>query len=320
MLETKGKFGDYKIIEEIGQGGMGKVYKAYHPHLDKTVAIKVMLHVESNSQKQRDRFFSEAKNTARLTHPNIVNIHDVIMGELDYIVMDFIEGSSLETLLKKTKFSPRKALEIIRDTALAIDYAHKNDIVHRDLKPANIIIETQSKRPIVMDFGISKNIKKQKGLTQTGELLGTLQYMAPEQAEGNLRSISPATDVYSLGAILYEMITGHKIVEGNTQYNLIHNIVNQEVIPPRNINPYIAKDIETICMKALEKEPKRRYQTAQAFAEDIERFLNGEIISARPANLLYRLGKNIQRYKLPIASICTSLLLLFAILLAMRIK
>jgi serine/threonine protein kinase len=300
--DTPLQLGHYQLLTEVGCGGMGKVYKAYHRQLDRVVAIKVMLRNKNFGDKERQRFIAEAKLTARLSHPNIIAVHDVaIEGDSDYIVMDFIEGESLASSIKKGRPSNRKALEIIRKVALAIDYAHENSIVHRDLKPGNIMIEKGTERPVVMDFGLAKNIKLGKELTASGELLGTPRYMSPEQAEGNHRLISPATDVYALGAILYEMIAGCPVVDGASPVHVIYNIMHKEVVPPRQRNKKISAELETICMKALEKEPARRYTTARAMAEDIERFFNGEVLSAHPSGTFYRQWKKVRSHKAAIA-------------------
>lgn len=304
------QLGHYKLLVEIGCGGMGKVYKAYHQQLDRVVAIKVMLRNQNFGDKERQRFIAEAKLTARLSHPNIIAVHDVASeNDTDYIVMDFIEGDSLAAILKKGRLSNRKSLEIIRKVALAIDYAHENDIVHRDLKPGNIMIEKESDRPVVMDFGLAKNIKVGKELTASGEVLGTPRYMAPEQAEGNNRKISPLTDVYALGAILYEMITGSPVVDGSSPVHLFYNIMHKEIIPPRQRNAKISLELETICMKALEKDPARRYPSARAMAEDIERFFNGEALWAHPSGIWYRSWKKVRSHR-PAVAMC----LLFCLL------
>lgn len=291
------QLGPYEIIAELGSGGMGKVYKAYHRQLDRMVAIKVMLMADP-ADRERLRFLSEAKLTAQLRHPNIVAIHDVATeGETDYIVMEFIEGESLAAMLKRSRPSPRRSLEIMKEVSLAIDYAHTMGIIHRDLKPANIMVEKKSGRAVVMDFGLAKKISG-KTLTQTGDVVGTPQYMAPEQALGKQKEISPRTDIYALGTIMYELLTGSPAFTGTTPYKLLFNILNKEVIPPRKRNSKLAADLDTICLKALEKEPARRYENARAMAEDMERFLSGEMILARPHSYWYRSWRNLQQHKL----------------------
>lgn len=311
VVGPQGKLGPYELIEEIGAGGMGRVFKAYHTQLDRVVALKV-LHSGKISERERGRFFAEAKLTAKLKHPNIVTVYDVTTDNAtDYIVMELIEGASLQDVLKRSPFSVRKSLEIIKDVALAIDYAHQQNIIHRDLKPANIMIEQHGGRPVVMDFGLAKDIKLEKDVTKSGEILGTPKYMSPEQAGGNVRNVSPLSDVYALGAILYEMLAGVPAVDGPTPYAIIVNIINKDVIPLRQRHPHLSIDLETICQKALEKEPSRRYASAGALAGDIERFLNGEVILARPSTLWHRCWKTIVRQKIgaTVAAIATLLFL-----------
>lgn len=276
--------GAYQILEEIGSGGMGKVYKAYHQQLDKTVAIKVMIRTGPTAERERSRFLAEAQIAAKLHHPNIVPVYDVGSVEgRDFIVMEYIEGQSLDKLLANNLPSTRKAMEIMREVALAMHYAHENGIVHRDLKPANLIIHKQTGKPIVMDFGLAKNINKESNLTKSGEILGTPRYMAPEQVLPRGR-VTPATDVFAMGAILYEMLTGKPTIKGQTAMNMLYALTQQAIEPPRHYNQRLAAELDIICMKALEKNPAQRYASAQAFAEDIERFLNGEAILARPGN------------------------------------
>ncbi len=290
-------FGLYEILSEIGRGGMGRVYKAFHPKLKKTVAIKVML--KSQNDKNRKRFLSEAQMMAKLNHPNIVPIHDVgSYDDQDYIVMDFIEGEPLSDILKNTKFSTRKALEIMKEVASGMAYAHRNDIIHRDLKPSNIMIEKNTNRPVIMDFGLAKNLKANDDLTKSGEILGTPKYMSPEQVEGKSARITYATDVYSLGAILYEMLTRQEIFSRAETHQIIFKIMYSEIIPPCVHNPLLSKEVESICMKALEKKQENRYKNAQELADDIERFLNGDAILARPPKWTQKLWKKIHKHKI----------------------
>ena len=308
--EKRPKLGVYEIVKELGAGGMGKVYQAYHPQLSRTVAIKVMLHGGQISAKDRARFIAEANLTAQLRHPNIVVVYDTASeGETDYMVMEFLDGEPLSSTMKKTRLSPRRTLEIMKDVALAVDYAHQQNIVHRDLKPANIMIEKNTNRPVVMDFGLAKNIKVGKELSKTGDILGTPRYMAPEQARGDVRAITAATDIYALGAILYEMLTGAPVVDGATAFNMIYNIINKDIIPPRQKNPNLSVDLESICLKALEKEPARRYASAKEMAEDFDRFLRGEITLARPVGVWQQSWKKIVRHKLAVG-----LILLFCLI------
>ncbi|BBM85061.1 serine/threonine protein kinase [Candidatus Uabimicrobium amorphum] len=307
-----GTFAVYKLEKQIGAGGMGRVYKAYHARLDRTVAIKVILGTQST--ENQSRFLEEGKLTAKLHHPNIVTVHDMgtYQGQ-DYIVMDYIEGGSLSDLLAKKKLNIRRSLEIIKDVCYAMGYAHKSNIIHRDLKPSNIMMNNGD-TPLVMDFGLAKNIENSSELTREGSVIGTPRYMAPEQAAGHIHRLSPATDVYSLGAILYQMITRKAVIDGQTPVEMIFSILHRDVIPPRKHNSKISKELESICLKALEKTPKDRYQNGREMAEDIERMLNGEAIEARRASFSYFLWKKVQRHKLPIAITTTiSMLLLFTL-------
>ncbi|WP_372369889.1 tetratricopeptide repeat protein [Candidatus Uabimicrobium sp. HlEnr_7] len=275
------KFGPYQIIEVVGVGGMGKVYKAFHPELDREIAIKVM-HADVESPKQRQRFFIEAKLMAKLNHPSIASVYDVgTIEKQNYIVMDYIKGKSLRTLNLEKSLSPKRSIEIIRLSALAIDYAHKTGVIHRDLKPANIMVDEDTKLPVIMDFGLAKDLHPSGEVTKSGEILGTPRYMSPEQAEGKQSMIGAPTDVYSLGTVMYELLTQQPAVPGNDPAGIIYNILYLEVVPPRKKNPRLSLGIEAICLKCLEKNPKYRYQTAKALADDIERLLNGEMIEAR---------------------------------------
>ncbi len=298
------QLGPYKILEEIGSGGVGKVYKARHQQLDKTVAIKVLLQDSEIGEIERGRFLAEAKLIAKLNHPNIVRAQDFgNMGGQDYIVMDLIEGQSLGQILGSgKKYSFREGVKILRDVALAISYAHEEGFIHRDLKPANLMIDKREGKPLVMDFGLAKNLRGAKDITKTGEILGTPRYMAPEQTGGQGSQVSALTDVYALGAILYEVITGHKAINGESFFNIVYRIVHGEIIPPRQLVSSIALDLETICMKALEKDPAKRYSSAQAMADDMTRFLEGEMVLARPHNFWQKARKKIYKNRVFVAS------------------
>ncbi len=294
---TLEKVGPYRIIEEVGAGGMGRVYKAYHNQLDRVVAVKVMLDSSGRNSSERQRFLVEAKLTAKLNHPNIVRVFDVgTEGSIDYLVMDFIEGITLHEAMIE-RFSPRKGLSLIKKVALAMEHAHQKNIVHRDLKPGNILIRAKDQEPLVMDFGLAKNIKFAADITRTGSVMGTPVYMAPEQAEGKHRKINARTDVYALGAILYEMFTNMTPVTGKSAAQVMYNILHQDIVPPTRYNNRLAKEPEAICLKALEKDPRKRYQSAQELADDIDRFLNGEVIIARPLNPWSRMLRKVKKNK-----------------------
>ena len=305
------KVGAYDILEQIGAGGMAKVYKARHEQLDRIVAIKVMK--SSGKGQGHQRFLSEAKLSARLKHPNIVSVHDSgSIDDIDYIVMDFIPGKTLQNFITQSKTGLDRSLQIMKQVMAAVEYAHDNGIIHRDLKPSNIIIEQHSKRPLVMDFGLAKEIKHGKDMTKTGEIIGTPKYMAPEQASGQKRKISPKTDVYSLGAIFYQLLTGIAPFQGRSTMAILYSVLHTEAIPLRKINPKIPVELETMCMKALEKQPEKRYQSVKEFKHDLELFLNGEPITARPVGVLVRGWKKIRKHKL-VASLLVTIIALLAI-------
>ena len=280
----------YRIMEEVGSGGMGKVYKAYDKNLQRYVAIKMLI---SNDVKtaQNKRFASEAKIMAKLQHPNIIAIHNVLLYEnKNCIVMDYLQGKSLAKYRKSHKIPVKKVLHFIHSAALAIHYAHSNGIIHRDLKPENLFIEEE--RLVVMDFGLAKYVEGEN-LTKTNTTLGTPRYMSPEQVNGT-KSLNPATDIYSLGVILYEMLCGSYAIKGATPVKIMYNVIKSNITPLRKINKNIAKDLEIICHKATQKMPDERYSTAKDFADDIERFLNGKPIAARPKKFIVQL---LQKHK-----------------------
>ncbi len=308
------KLGPYQILAEIGTGGMGKVYRAYHPQLDRVVAVKVMLHTGQLASRERSRFLSEAQLAAKLQHPNIVAVHDIGTDQgLDYIVMDYIEGDSLENILKRELPSPRRALEILEEVALAMEYAHQKGIIHRDLKPGNLLIEKATGKTLITDFGLAKNLEVETHLTHSGEALGTPKYMAPEQAMGDQSQISIRTDVYAMGAILYELLTGQQAVQGETTAKTIYGVLYEDVIPPRKHNPKLAAELNIICLKALSKEPTQRYTSAGALAEDIRRFLNGEMILARRPTVWYYAKRFLKHHRVAAILVgALTLLLTFA--------
>jgi predicted Ser/Thr protein kinase len=286
--------GPYKVIGEVARGGMGVVYKARDRHLRRLVAIKVLRGAGADGEEVA-RFRREAEASARLQHSNIVPIHAV--GEVlrrPFFVMDFIEGRSLQDLVRAGELSPRSALEIAEQIAEALHYAHQQGVIHRDLKPANIIVDRFG-RPQVMDFGLAKQIDDDVGLTKAGTTMGTPAYMPPEQAAGDLAEIDEQSDVYSLGALLYEMITGKPPFAGSSTMNILMKVLEDDPLPPRSINPRIHRDVETICLKAMDKAKERRYVSAHDFAEDIRRFRAGEAISASPASVIHRARRAVGR-------------------------
>jgi formylglycine-generating enzyme required for sulfatase activity/tRNA A-37 threonylcarbamoyl transferase component Bud32 len=279
--------GPYEVVSEISRGGMGIVYKARDTKLKKLVAIKVLIRGGQASEEERKRFQREAESAARLQHSNIVPIHSVgICDGLPYFVMDFIEGEQLDLLIDRGSVSPRQALDYTEQLADALAYAHAAGVIHRDIKPANVIIDRYG-RPQLMDFGLAKEVDAadRTQLTQVGTTMGTPTYMPPEQAEGDLEGIDAQSDVYSLGAVLYEMLTGQPPFEGPTTMAILMKVLEEEPSRPRRLNPRIHRDIETICLKAMAKEKRERYKSAEELREDVQRFKAGEAINAaQPGN------------------------------------
>jgi len=295
--------GKYRIIRQIGKGAMGRVFLAKDPDLDRIVAIKTMISGEDASEKSIARFTAEARSAGKLKHPSIVSVHEIgHIGSTHFMVMDFIEGKTLESIIQQGKLKPRRTAEIIRDTAYALQYAHEHGVIHRDIKPANIIISRNGTVHLT-DFGLARNLESDSSLTKSGEVMGTPVYLNPEQAEGRSKKVDPRSDIYSLGAVLYEMLTGAPPVTGDNLMQIIIQVMDKYPAMPSKLNSKIHRDIEIICMKALSKEPKRRYQTASQFGDDLDRFIAGEAISARPASFLYKATRHIRKHSISTALI-----------------
>jgi len=295
--QVAGKFGRYEVIEEIARGGMGIVTKVRDPKLNRVVALKVMIAGEAASEELVQRFHIEAQSAAKLRHANIVAIHDVGVAEgLRYFTMDFVEGESLAKAIRDGSLTTRQSLEILEKTARAVHYAHGQAIVHRDLKPGNVLLDEHGE-PQITDFGLAKDIETDFSLTESGAAMGTPAYMPPEQALGESKKVDARSDVYSLGAMMYEMITGRPPFTAENRLALMLRLVDEEAVPPSKLNASVNPDVETICLKCLAKERERRYQTAEELADDIARFLNGEAILARPSSIIYRTRKRLLRHK-----------------------
>jgi hypothetical protein len=303
-------FGPYELIEEIGRGGMGVVYAARQPALGRTVAVKLLLAGAFASEAALRRFQLEAAAAAKLQHPNIVAIHDY--GEVDgqpYYAMDLVTGRNLAELCAGRPLPVRRAAEILRLLAGAVHYAHQHGILHRDLKPSNVLVDEES-RPRITDFGLAKMLGSTEGATLTGQMLGSPSYAATEQVAGRDAEITAASDVYGLGALFYHLVTGRAPFNAATPAETVRLVLDTEPPPPRLLNPTLPHDLETICLKCLEKEPARRYATAADVAEDVERFLSERPIRARPPGVLYRMGKFARRHRAGVAAAGFALLAL----------
>jgi serine/threonine protein kinase/Tfp pilus assembly protein PilF len=290
-----GELGDYELLEEVGRGGQGVVFRARQKSLNRTVALKVIGLGQWASKAHLKRFRREAEAAASLEHPGIVPIHEV--GERDgscYFSMKFIEGGQLDEIVRREPMPIRQAAELIAKVARTVHYAHEHGILHRDIKPGNILLDAKGE-PHLTDFGLARLLETESTVTRTLEVLGTPSYMAPEQALGEKAAVSSATDVYGLGAVLYQLLTGQPPFAGGTTYETIKLLLDTEPRQPRLLNPKVDRDLSTICLKCLEKDPKRRYSSALALAEDLERWLNYEPILARHTGIFTRGKKWVRR-------------------------
>ncbi|MCH2127261.1 MAG: protein kinase, partial [Pirellulaceae bacterium] len=281
-------FGDYLLLEEIARGGMGVVYKARQSKLNRVVALKMILAGQLAGQEDVLRFYVEAEAAASLEHPGIVPIYEI--GELEgqhFFSMGFVEGDSLDARVKQGPMPPDEAARLNQAIAEAIAYAHSQGVIHRDLKPANILIDAEG-QPKVTDFGLAKKTGGDSNLTATGQVLGTPSYMPPEQAGGESTQIGPAADIYSLGAILYASLTGRPPFQSANTMDTLLAVLTEEPVAPRQLNPALDQDLETICLKCLEKDSRRRYATADELVAELTRYRNGEPIQARPISQVER--------------------------------
>ena len=285
------QFGKYELLEVLGRGGMGIVYKARQKDLNRVVALKLILSRQLATEFEIRRFYAEAKAAGSLRHAHIVAIHEVaeLHGQ-HYFAMDYVEGQSLAELLKQGPLEADQAAACLADVARAVEYLHAHHIVHRDLKPANILLD-QDRTPYVSDFGLAKVFEADDGLTQSGSIIGTPSYMAPEQASGRTAEISHRSDVYSLGAILYEMLTGRPPFKEESPLDTLVQVLEGEPTLPLKLNPRVSQELELICLRCLEKNPANRYASAGALADDLERYLKRESIEARPTRFRQRLRR-----------------------------
>jgi WD40 repeat protein/tRNA A-37 threonylcarbamoyl transferase component Bud32 len=301
----------YEIVGELGRGGMGVVYKARQIRLNRPVALKMILAGAHAGGDAAARFLAEAEAVAQLQHPNIVQIfHIDEHAGFPYFEMEFVGGGSLADRLDGTPRPPREAARVTEIVARAIAEAHRQGIVHRDLKPGNILL-TPEGTPKVADFGLAKLLNVESGLTRTDSVLGSPSYMAPEQAEGKTKEVGPTADVYALGAILYELLTGRPPFRGATVLETLEQVKTAEPVPPSRLVPRLPRDIETICLKCLQKDPSRRYESAAALAEELRRFQAGEPIVARPVGSVERAWRWCRRNPV-VAGLTAAVLLLFA--------
>jgi serine/threonine-protein kinase len=281
----------YEVLEELGRGGMGVVFKARQVGLDRLVALKVVLAGEFAGASERARFRAEALAAARLSHPNVVQVFEV--GEHQghpYLALEYVEAGTLADRLRGGPLPPRQAAELIQQLARAAQVAHDRGVVHRDLKPANVLL-TRDGTPKVTDFGLAKRLDAQTAATQSGAVVGTPAYMAPEQAAGKTREVGPAADVWALGVILYECLTGRPPFQAATPLDTVVQVLTAEPVPPRRLRPGVPRDLQTVCLHCLDKEPRKRYPSALALADDLGRWLAGESIKARPVGRVGRLWR-----------------------------
>ncbi|MEM7454887.1 MAG: serine/threonine-protein kinase [Planctomycetota bacterium] len=282
-IEMLGRdFGGYELLDEIARGAMGVVFKARQKSTNRRVALKMMLAGQLANDEEIRRFVAEAEAAANLEHPNIVPVYDA--GEekgYHFLAMGFVDGKSLADLKNEEPLPLRRVCEIVAEICDAIQYAHENKIIHRDLKPANVLL-TRDGQPKVTDFGLAKHVEGSVEMTKSGQIMGTPGYMPPEQASGRIGDIGTCSDVYSLGAVLYDLLTGRPPFRAGSVWETVAQVISGDPVSPRSLNSSVPKDLETICLKCLEKEPHRRYATAGDLRDEIQRFIDGKPILARP--------------------------------------
>ncbi len=311
------RVGDYELIEEIARGGMGVVYKARQLSLGRIVALKMILTGHLASEAEMQRFRTEARSAAALQHPGIVAIHEVGEHEgLLYFSMDLVEGRNLAQIIRDGPWPAARAAQCVRDVAEAVHYAHEHGVLHRDLKPSNVLVDSEGK-PRVTDFGLAKRLTDASGeaqdteFTMSGQVLGSPNFMPPEQAAGRHRELTPTSDVYSLGALLYHMLTGRPPFLADNIPATLRLVCETEPVSPRLLAPALPRDLETICLKCLQKNPAHRYASAQDLADELARYLRNEPIHARPIGSVARLWRCCRRH--PATAMLSTLLILVLI-------
>lgn len=308
-MKSSMDFADYEILDEIARGGMGVVYKARQRSLNRVVALKMILSGQFAGEEEVTRFKTEAEAAANLDHWGIVPIYEIgdHRGQ-HYFSMGFVEGESLQDKIREGPLDPRAAAELCAKTSEAIAYAHSKGVIHRDLKPANVLLDSDS-QPKVTDFGLAKQVAGDSNLTQTGAVMGTPSYMPPEQASGDTTQVGPLADVYSLGAILYCLLTGRPPFQASSPIDTLMQVLEEEPVSPRVLNPNVPRDLETITLNCLKKAPEKRYASAQDLVEELKRFLRGDPIVARPVSRVERVWRWTQKHR-ALAGLYTSIVFL----------
>ncbi|TWT43000.1 Serine/threonine-protein kinase PknB [Thalassoglobus neptunius] len=305
------KIGSFELRECVGFGAFGSVWKAWDSELDRLVALKIPRKGQLD-EAEIEKFLREAKAVAQLNHPHVVKVHQSgIDRGVVYIASDFIDGVTIAERLLNSKLSFRQSAALCSKIASALHHAHERGVIHRDLKPSNVMLD-QSLEPHLMDFGLAKREAGEITMTAEGLILGTPAYMSPEQALGAPATVDRRSDIYSLGVVFYEMLTGERPFRGNERL-LIYQVLNEFPDPPRKKNRQIPKDLETICLKAIDKSPERRYQTAEEFADDLQRFMDGVPIQARPISLIERTSRWIRRNVMQTVAMVSLIVALVAI-------
>jgi len=314
-FSTHEQFGEYELLEEIARGGMGIVFKARQKRLDRIVALKMILSGPMAEAADVSRFYREAEAAARLQHSGIVPIHEVGQhAGIHYYTMNFIEGQSLADLVRQGPLDPMAAALLLKKISAAVAYAHQHHVIHRDIKPGNILLDAHGE-PLITDFGLAKRLDAGQELTASGQILGTLQYMPPEQAMGRTENVSIEADIYALGALLYAMLTGRPPFQAANHFDLLLQVLESEPIGPRKLNARVPRELQRICLKCLEKDPHRRYLSAESLSQDLDLFMRGEPLMAADTSVIYAARKLPRR----MPALCAHLAGLFAVELIRQI-